>query len=59
MTDFTSIGYVNISDLPLARRSVYFEVSSFVIVGSAVTLIRRSHFTLMLPSYPGRNRRTG
>src|SRR5258705_13130643 len=50
MTDFTSIGYVNRSDLPSAWRSLYFDVSSLVIVGVSVTLIRRSHFTLMLPS---------
>ena len=50
MTDFTPIGNVNISARPFGRRSVYFDVSSFVIVGSAVTLMRRSHFTFMLPS---------
>src|SRR5687767_13960011 len=59
MTDFTSIGYVNMSDLPSACRSVYRDVSSLVMIGAETTLSRRSHFTLMLPSHPGRNRRTG
>src|SRR5262249_16327275 len=50
ITDFTSIGNVNISDFPLGNRSVYLDVSSLVMVGSAVTLMRRSHLTFILPS---------
>ena len=50
ITDFASIGKVNSSERPFGCKSEYFEVSSFVIVGSAVTLRRRSHLTFMLPS---------
>ena len=50
MTDFASIGNVNSSDRPFGCKSEYFDVSSFVIVGSAVTLMRRNHLTFMLPS---------
>ncbi len=50
ITDFTSIGNVNSSERPFGCKSEYFDVSSFVIVGSAVTLMRRSHLTFMLPS---------
>jgi len=50
MSDLTSMGKVNISALPFVCRSVYLEVSSFVMVGVGVTLRRRSHFTFMLPS---------
>ena len=50
ITDLVSIGKTNCKDLPLGNRIVYLEVSSFVMVGPAVTLIRRSHLTFMLPS---------
>ena len=59
MTDLTAIGKVNSNEDPSGCRSEYLDVSSFVIAGCAVTYIRRSHFTLMLPSHPGRNRRAG
>jgi hypothetical protein len=36
MTDFTSIRYVNISDLPVASGSVYLEVSTQAASGFAV-----------------------
>ena len=32
---------------------MYFEVSSLVMVGPSVSLMRRSHLTFMLPSKPG------
>ena len=53
MTDFTPIGNVNCSAVPSGSESVYFDVSSFVINGPAVTFSRRSHFTFVLPSHPG------
>jgi hypothetical protein len=59
MTDLASIGKTNCSDFPSGKSIVYFDVSSFVIVGPSVTLIRRSHFTCMLPSYPGKRSRIG
>jgi hypothetical protein len=59
MTDFTPISNVNCSDRPSGSGSVYFEVSSLVCVGPSVTLTRRNHLTLMLPSQPGKKSRTG
>ena len=59
MTDFTPIGNVNCRACPSGMRSVYFDVSSFVITGPAVTFSRRSHFTLVLPSQPGSRSRIG
>src|SRR3989442_7861588 len=41
ISDFTSIGYVNMRALPSACRSVYRDVSSFVIVAVGTTLRRR------------------
>ena len=50
MTDLPSCGKTNWSDFPSGKVIVYFEVSSFVIVGLSVALMRRSHLTFMLPS---------
>ena len=45
--------------VPSAIGSVYFEVSSRVMNGRSDNSMRRSHFTLELPSQPGRNSRAG
>ena len=45
--------------VPLAKGSVYLDVSSRVMNGASDTSMRRSHFTLALPSQPGRKRRAG
>ena len=50
ITDLPSCGKTNWSDFPSGKVIVYFEVSSFVIVGLSVALMRRSHLTFMLPS---------
>ena len=50
ITDLASIGKTNSSALPSGSEIVYFDVSSFVMVGPSVTLIRRSHLTFMFPS---------
>src|SRR6266705_312661 len=39
MTDFTSIGYVNRSDLPSVWRSLYFDVSSLAFAIGTLRLI--------------------
>ena len=59
ITDFTPSSNVNCSAFPPGMGSEYLEVSSLVCVGPCVTLMRRSHFTLMFPSQPGSSRRTG
>src|SRR5690606_42049818 len=59
ITDFAPIGNVKSKASPLGRISEYFDVSSFAISGPGATFRRRSHFTLALPSQPGRNRRIG
>ena len=59
MIDFTPIGNVNCCAVPSGSKSVYLDVSSFVINGSVVTFSRRSHFTFVLPSHPGTTRRIG
>src|SRR5690348_16170248 len=59
ITDFASITNVNCRALPFSRRSVYFEVSSRVNQGSSPILMRRSHFTHILPSQPGTTSRAG
>ena len=59
MKDFTSIGNTNCQAFSSLSRIVYFEVSSLVMAGAAVSLSRRSHFTFMLPSKPGSSSRTG
>ena len=59
ITDFASIGKTNCCACPFGNEMVYFDVSSLVIVGSVVSLMRRSHFTLVLPSNPGSRRRIG
>src|SRR4029079_18845236 len=45
MTDFTSIGNTNCQAFSSLSRIVYFDVSSLVMAGLAVSLSRRSHFT--------------
>ncbi len=45
--------------VPSAIGSVYFEVSSRVMNGRSESSMRRSHFTLALPSQPGSNKRAG
>jgi hypothetical protein len=45
--------------VPSDIRSVYFDVSSRLIAGWFITLSRRSHFTLVLPSQPGSSSRIG
>ena len=59
ITDLASITKVNLRALPFSIRSVYFDVSSRVYQGWSPTLMRRSHFTQILPSQPGTTRRTG
>src|SRR6267143_377111 len=59
ITDFTPIRNVNWRALPSGVGSVYFEVSSLACIGASRSLIRRSHFTLELPSHPGSSRRSG
>src|SRR3546814_15861690 len=59
MTDFTSISQVKRRALPLASRSVYFEVSSRWCQALSPTSSRRSHFTHLFPSQPGTTPRTG
>jgi hypothetical protein len=50
ITDLASWAKQNCSDFPSFCRMVYFEVSSLVIVGPSVTLMRRSHLTFAMPS---------
>src|SRR5688572_19985220 len=59
MIDFTPSSKVNWRALPSGCKSEYLEVSSLVCVGPSVTLMRRSHFTFILPSQPGSSRRIG
>ncbi len=59
MKDFTSIGNTNCQAFSSLSTIVYFDVSSLVMAGPAVSLSRRSHFTFMLPSKPGSSSRTG
>src|ERR1700694_4904088 len=58
ITDFTPIKNVNWRALPSGVGSGYLEGSSLACIGASVSLIRRSHFTLELPSHSGRRRRT-
>ena len=59
MSERASMRKLNMREVPLAKGSVYLEVSSRVMKGWSDTSMRRSHFTLALPSQPGRNRRAG
>src|SRR3954467_14488022 len=59
ITDLPSCGKTNWRDLPSGIVIVYFDVSSLVMVGPSVSLMRRSHFTFLLPSYPGSGSRMG
>src|SRR5262249_59076056 len=59
MIDLPSSGNMNCNAFPDGSRIVYLDVSSFVMVGPAVSLMRRSHLTFMLPSKPGSSRRRG
>ena len=59
MTDLASITKLNCRAFPPESGSVYLDVSSFVMLGWSVSLMRRSHLTHVLPSKPGRNRRSG
>ena len=59
INDLGSIVKVNMRAWPSASRSVYLDVSSRVMYGWSTTLRRRSHFTLILPSQPGTNSRSG
>src|SRR3954465_7781 len=51
MIDFASISKLNWRTLSPGSGSVYFDVSQRVMNGSAPTLMRRSHFTFVLPSH--------
>ena len=59
MSDRASIAKLNIRAVPLANGSVYFDVSSRVMNGWSDNSMRRSHFTFVFPSHPGRNSRAG
>ena len=59
MTDLASITKVKRRAMPFSSRSVYLEVSSRVIHGSLLTLMRRTHLILELPSQPGQMQRMG
>src|SRR5215467_2400112 len=59
MIDLPSSGNTNCNAFPDGSRIVYLDVSSLVMVGPAVSLMRRSHLTFMLPSKPGSSRRRG
>ena len=59
MTDLASITKLNCRIVRSGITIVYFEVSSRVWNGAAPSFRRRSHLTLVLPSYPGSNRRNG
>ena len=50
MIDFASISKLNMRTLPPGSGSVYFDVSHRVMNGSVPSLMRRSHFTFVLPS---------
>src|SRR6185369_11795142 len=59
MSERASIAKLNMRAVPLANGSVYFDVSSRVMKGLSDSSMRRSHFTFVLPSHPGRKRRAG
>ena len=59
MSERASIRKLKMRAVPSAIGSVYFDVSSRVMNGRSDSSMRRSHFTLALPSQPGSNSRAG
>jgi hypothetical protein len=59
MMDFASISKLNMRVFPPGRGSLYLDVSSRVKKGRPASSSLRIHFTLALPSQPGRRSRAG